>query len=133
MTISKPIKTERDYQEALHEIDQLLNSPQETPEADKLELLSILVEAYEETHHPIGPADPIEAIKFRMEQQGLSRKDLERYIGSRARVSEVLNRRRRPSVEMIRRLNTGLGIPAEVLLRPYRLKRKGRGSSGTRS
>jgi HTH-type transcriptional regulator/antitoxin HigA len=84
------------------------------------------VEAYEQAHYPIGPADPIEAIKFRMEQQGLSRKDLEPYLGSRARVSEVLNRRRRPSVEMIRRLHKGLGIPAEVLLQPYSLQ-TGRG------
>jgi HTH-type transcriptional regulator/antitoxin HigA len=123
MTISKPIRTKKEYEGALLEVEGLLNAPAGSAEADKLELLSILLEAYEEEHHPIGPADPIEAIKFRMEQGGLSRKDLEPYIGSRARVSEVLNRRRRPSVEMIRRLHSGLGIPAEVLLRPYPLKK----------
>ena len=122
MTISKPIRTEAEYRKALREIDGLLNAPGGSPRADKLELLSILVEAYEQAHYPIGPADPVEAIKFRMEQQGLSRKDLERYLGSRARVSEVLNRRRHPSVEMIRRLHRGLGIPAEVLLEPYPLR-----------
>jgi HTH-type transcriptional regulator/antitoxin HigA len=126
MTISRPIRNEPEYRRALREIDGLLEAPAGSPRADKLELLSILVEAYEQAHYPIGPADPIEAIKFRMEQQGLSRKDLEPYLGSRARVSEVLNRRRRPSVEMIRRLHKGLGIPAEVLLQPYSLQ-TGRG------
>ena len=128
MTISKPIRNETEYRRALREIDGLLNAPAGSPRADKLELLSILVEAYEQTHYPIGQADPVEAIKFRMEQQGLSRKDLERYIGSRARVSELLNRRRRPSIEMIRRLHRGLGIPAEVLLQPYPLRGRRRTS-----
>ena len=121
MTISKPIRSEAEYRKALREIDALLDAPAGSPRADKLELLSIMVEAYEQAHYPIGPADAVEAIKFRMEQQGLSRKDLERYLGSRARVSEVLNRQRRPSIEMIRRLHIGLGIPAEVLLQPYSL------------
>jgi HTH-type transcriptional regulator/antitoxin HigA len=116
----KPIRTKAAYKEALKEISGLLNASLGSPEADMLEVLSILVEAYEEEHHPIEPPDPIEAIKFRLEQQGLTRRDLEPFIGSRARVSEVLNRRRPLSVEMIRRLHKGLGIPAEVLIRPYK-------------
>jgi len=116
----KPIKTKAAYKEALKEISGLLDAPPGSHEADILEVLSILVEAYEEEHHPIDPPDPIEAIKFRLEQQGLTRRNLEPYIGSRARVSEVLNRKRPLSVEMIRRLHKGLGIPAEVLIRPYK-------------
>jgi HTH-type transcriptional regulator/antitoxin HigA len=116
----KPIKTKTAYKEALKEISGLLNAPPGSPEADLLEVLSILVEAYEEEHHPVEPPDPIEAIKFRLEQLGLTRRDLEPFIGSRARVSEVLNRKRPLSVEMIRRLHKGLGIPAEVLIRPYK-------------
>ena len=116
----KPIKTKAACKEALKEISALLNALPGSAEADRLEVLSILVEAYEEEHHPIDPPDPIEAIKFRLEQQGLTRRDLEPYIGSRARVSEVLNRKRPLSVEMIRRLHKGLGIPAEVLIRPYK-------------
>ena len=116
----KPIKTKAAHKEALKEISGLLDAPSGSPKADRLEVLSILVEAYEDEHHPIDPPDPIEAIKFRVEQQGLTRRDLEPYIGSRARVSEVLNRKRPLSVEMIRRLHKGLGIPAEVLIRPYK-------------
>jgi HTH-type transcriptional regulator / antitoxin HigA len=116
----KPIKTKAAYKEALKEITALLDAPSGSPEADRLEVLSILVEAYEEEHHPIDPPDPIEAIRFRMEQQGLTRRDLEPFLGNRARVSEVLNRRRPLSVEMIRRLHKGLGIPAEILIRPYK-------------
>ena len=116
----KPIKTKAAYKKALKEISWLLNAKPESPEADILEVLSMLVEEYEKEHHPIDPPDPIEAIKFRLEQQGLTRRNLEPYIGSRARVSEVLNRRRPLSVEMIRRLHKGLGIPAEVLIRPYK-------------
>ena len=116
----KPIKTKTAYKEALKEISGLLDAPPGSHEADMLEVLSILVEEYEKEHHPIDPPDPIEAIKFRLEQQGLTRRNLEPYIGSRARVSEVLNRRRPLSVDMIRRLHKGLGIPAEVLIRPYK-------------
>src|SRR5512146_864643 len=116
----KPIKTKAAYKEALKEIATLFNVPPGSPEADRLEVLSILVEAYEDEHHPIDPPDPIEPIKFRVEQQGLTRRDLEAYIGSRARVSDVLNRKRPLSVEMIRRLHKGLGIPAEILIRPYK-------------
>jgi HTH-type transcriptional regulator/antitoxin HigA len=116
----KPIRTKAAYRKALKEISLLLDAPPGSHEADILEVLSILVEAYEEEHHPVDPPDPIEAIKFRLEQQGLTRRNLEPYIGSRARVSEVLNRKRPLSVEMIRQLHKGLGIPAEVLIRPYK-------------
>jgi len=116
----KPIRTKADYKAALNAISSLLDAPEGSREAGMLEVLSVLVEAYEEEHHPIPPPDPIEAIKFRMEQMGLTRRDLETYLGSRARVSEVLNRKRPLSVEMIRRLNAGLGIPAEILIRPYK-------------
>ncbi len=119
----KPIRTKADYKAALKTISSLLDAPEGSREAGMLEVLSVLVEAYEEDHHPIAPPDPIEAIKFRMEQEGLTRRDLEPYLGSRARVSEVLNRKRPLSVEMIRRLNTGLGIPAEILIRPYKTGR----------
>jgi HTH-type transcriptional regulator/antitoxin HigA len=119
----KPIRTKADYKEALETITSLLDAPVGSREAGTLEVRSLLVEEYEEEHHPIGPPDPIEAIKFRMEQMGLTRRDLEPYIGSRARVSEVLNRKRQLSVEMIRRLNAGLGIPAEILIQPYKTGR----------
>ncbi len=116
----RPIRTNADYRAALKTISSLLEAPEGSREAGMLEVLSVLVEAYEEEHHPIPPPDPIEAIKFRMDQMGLTRRDLEPYLGSRARVSEVLNRKRPLSVEMIRRLNTGLGIPAEILIRLYK-------------
>ena len=119
----RPIRTQADYRVAQRKISSLLDAPVGSKEAEMLELLSVLVEAYEEEHHPVDPPDPIEAIKFRMEQMGLSRRDLEPYLGSRARVSEVLNRKRPLSVEMIRRLNAGLGIPAEILIRPYKTGR----------
>jgi HTH-type transcriptional regulator/antitoxin HigA len=114
----KPIRSETDYDAALVELERLWGAPSGTPERDRLEVLATLIEAYEERHHPMDPPDPIEAILFRMEAQGLTRKDLEPFIGSRARVSEVLNRQRGLSIEMIRRLHEGLGISAEVLIRP---------------
>jgi HTH-type transcriptional regulator/antitoxin HigA len=119
----KPIRTEAAYRAAMRQIDALLDAPQGSAAADRLEVLSLLVEAYEEKHCPIDPPDPIEAIKFRMEQQGLARRDLEPYIGSRARVSEVLSGKRPLSIEMIRRLHAGLGIPADILIQPARRKR----------
>ncbi|MGH8058458.1 MAG: helix-turn-helix domain-containing protein [Candidatus Entotheonellia bacterium] len=111
-----PIKTEADYERALAEIEQLWGAAENTPEGDTLDILLTLVEAYEETHYPIDPPDPVEAIKFRMEQMGLSRKDLEPYIGRRGRVAEVLNRQRSLSLNMIRRLHTHLHIPLESLI-----------------
>ncbi len=116
MTISGPIKTEAEYEAALSAIDRLMEAAENSPEADRLELLSILVEAYENEHYPIDLPDPIEAIKFRMDQAGLTRKDLEQFIGGRARVAEILNRVRPLSLTMIRRLNAGLGIPLDALI-----------------
>jgi HTH-type transcriptional regulator/antitoxin HigA len=115
----KPIKNEADYQAALEEIERLFDAAPDTPDGDRLEVLTTLVEAYEEKHYNIPMPDPIEAILYHMESRGLSRRDLESYIGSRARVSEVLNRKRPLTMEMIRNLHIGLGMPAEVLIQPY--------------
>ncbi len=115
----RPIRTEADYQAALAEIDSLFDAAPHTPEGDRLDVLATLVEAYEGQHYSLPAPDPIEAIKYYMESRGLSRRDLEPYIGSRARVAEVLNRKRPLSLEMIRRLHTGLGIAAESLIQPY--------------
>jgi HTH-type transcriptional regulator/antitoxin HigA len=119
----KPIRTEADYEAALAEIERLWGAPAGTPEGDRLDIMATLVDAYENEHYPIDPPDPIEAIKFRMEQQGLTRKDLEGILGTRTRVAEVLNRRRGLSINMIRRLHEKLGISAEVLIRPSRTRR----------
>jgi HTH-type transcriptional regulator/antitoxin HigA len=119
----KPIRTEADYEAALEEIERLWGARVGTPEGDRLDILATLIDAYESEHYPMDPPDPIEAIKFRMEQQGLTRKDLEGLLGSRTRVAEVLNRRRGLSINMIRRLHETLGISAEVLIRPTRTKR----------
>ena len=115
----RPIRTEADYEAALAEIEALFNTAPETPEGDRLEILTTLVEAYEDQHYSIPEPDPIEALYYYMESRDLSRKDLAMYIGSRARVSEVLNRKRPLTLNMIRKLHTGLGIPAEVLITPY--------------
>ena len=112
----KPIRNEKDHRKALKRLEALWEAAPPTPEYDELEVLTTLVEAYEEHHYPLLPPDPIEAIRFRMEQLGLTRQDLEPYIGSRGRVSEVLGRRRTMSLAMIRKLHRGLGIPADVLL-----------------
>jgi len=116
----KPIRTEDDYAAAIAEAKRLWGAKAGTPEGDRLDVLATLIDAYEAEHDPIDPPDPIEAIKFRVEQQGLTRKDLERMLGIRTRVSEVLNRRRGLSIAMIRRLHGELGISAEVLIRPTR-------------
>ncbi len=115
----KPIKDDVDYQAALTEIEILFDAAPDTPEGDRLEVLTTLVEAYEERHYSIPAPDPIEAILYHMESRGLTRRDLESYIGTRARVSEILNRKRPLTMEMIRNLHKGLGIPAEVLIQPY--------------
>ena len=112
----QPIRTEADYEAAMARIAELMSAEVSTAEGDELDILATLVEAYEQKRFPIEPADPIEAINFRIEQLGLERKDLEPYLGSRHRVSEVLNRRRGLSLEMIRRLHDGLKIPLEVLI-----------------
>ncbi|MBU2791662.1 transcriptional regulator [Acidithiobacillus sp. YTS05] len=113
-----PIHTEADYRATLKEISALMDSDPEagTPEGDRLDILSTLVVAYEARHFPVGMPDPIEAIKFRMEQSGLSVKDLEPIIGKRNRIYEILNRKRPLTLPMIRRLHRVLGIPAEVLI-----------------
>jgi HTH-type transcriptional regulator / antitoxin HigA len=115
----KPIKNEVDYQAALKEIEILFDAASDTPEGDRLEVLTTLVEAYEERYYSIPAPDPIEAILYHMESRGLTRRDLEPYIGTRARVSEVLNRKRPLTMEMIRNLHKGLGISAAVLIQPY--------------
>jgi HTH-type transcriptional regulator / antitoxin HigA len=114
----KPIRTKGDYEKALAEVDRLWGTKSGTADGDRLDVLATLIDAYETEHYPIDPPDPIEAIKFRMEQQSLSRKDLEPLIGTRTRVAEVLNRKRSLSIAMIRRLHNQLGISAEVLIRP---------------
>ena len=116
----KIIKCESDYTEALGRLSSLMDAVPGSPEEDDLELLSLVIEKYEEEHFPIDLPDPVEAIKFRMEQQGLTRRDLEQIIGTRTRIAEVLNRKRGLSIGMIRRLHERLGIPAEVLIRPSR-------------
>ena len=117
----KPIRNEADYDAALEEVGRLWGAKSGTPEGDRLDVLATLIDAYEAKHHPIDPPDPVAAIRFRMEQQGLSRKDLEPMIGPRNRVADVLNRKRGLSIDMIRQLHDGLGISAEVLIRPSRM------------
>src|SRR3989440_11041563 len=112
----KPIWTKKDYEAALKEVERLWGAKSGTPEGDRLDVLATLIDAYEAEHDPMDPPDPIEAIKFRMEQQGLTRRDLEEIIGTRTRIAEVLNRKRGLSITMIRRLHARLGIPAEVLI-----------------
>ena len=114
----KPIRTDADHRAALAEVARLWGAKSKTPDGDRLDVLATLIDAYEAEHYPMEPPDPVDAIKFRMEQQGLSRKDLEPLIGTRTRVAEVLNRRRSLSIAMIRRLHDRLGISAEVLIRP---------------
>jgi HTH-type transcriptional regulator / antitoxin HigA len=116
----KPIRSEKDYDHALAEVEELWGAKAGTPKGDRLDILATLIEAYEAEHYPIDPPDPIEAIKFRMEQQGLTRKDLEEILGTRTRVSEVLNRKRGLSINMIRALHDKLGISAEILIRAIR-------------
>src|SRR5919201_4053770 len=118
----RPIRTRRDHEAALKEIERLWGAKTGTPEGDRLDVLATLVDAYEAEHYPMDPPDPIEAIKFRMEQQGLTRRDLEEIIGTRTRIAEVLNRKRGLSITMIRRLHERLGISADVLIRPTRKK-----------
>jgi HTH-type transcriptional regulator / antitoxin HigA len=125
MDALKPLRSEIDYQAALAEIERLWGAKLGTPEGDRLDVLATLVDAYEAEHEPMDPPDPIEAIRFRMEQRGLTRKDLERILGTRTRVSEILNRKRSLSIGMIRRLHAELGISADVLIRATRADRAG--------
>ena len=116
----KPLRSEQDYERALQDIERLWGAKSGTPKGDHLDILAMLIDAYETEHYRMDLPDPIEAIKFRMDQQGLTRKDLERVLGTRTRVSEVLNRKRGLSINMIRQLNEKLGISAEVLIRSIR-------------
>ena len=114
----KPIRTKKDYAAALKELEMLWGSKSGTPQGDRLDVIATLIDAYEAAHYPMDLPDPIEAIKFRMEQLGLTRKDLEPLIGTRTRVAEVLNRKRSLSIGMIRRLHNTLGISADILIQP---------------
>ena len=112
----KPIRSDEDLQMSFQRLENVFQAKEGTPEADEMEILVTLIEAYENKHYPITPPDPIEAIKFRMHQQGLTAKDLRAFIGSSGRVSEVLNHKRPLSLKMIKRLYDGLNIPYESLL-----------------
>lgn len=120
----RPIRNTTDYEAVLAEIESLFDAQPNTPEGDRLDVLTTLVEAYEAQVFPIDAPDPIEMIQYFLESRGLNRRALEPYIGTRARVSEVLNRRRSLTLEMIRKLHQGLGIPAEVLIQPYQLQQR---------
>ena len=117
----KPIKNEEDYTHALNYIETLMNAKPNTPQMDELEVLTTLVESYEEQHYKIEAPDPIEAIKFRMEQEGLKQKDLISIVGSKSRVSEILNKKRKLTIEMIRNLHNQLHIPIESLFLDYKI------------
>jgi HTH-type transcriptional regulator / antitoxin HigA len=120
----KPIKTKADHDAALREIERLWGAREGTPDGDKLDVLSTLVEVYEEAHFPMDMPDPVEAIKFRLEQQGADKKALVGVIGNRSRVYEVLRRDRALSLAMIRQLNRQFKIPAEILIRPVKMRKK---------
>lgn len=121
----KPIRSKKEYQAALAEIERLWDAPAKSAAADRLDVLAMLVESYERQHFPIADPDPIAFLGHVMESRGLARKDLEAYIGPRGRVADILNRTRPLTLEMIRRLADGLQLPAEVLIKPYRLRREG--------
>jgi HTH-type transcriptional regulator/antitoxin HigA len=118
----RPLKTREDYEAALALIERLFDVEPNTPEGDQLDVLTTLVSAYEDEHFPIPEPDPIEAIKYFMESRGLTQQDLVPYFGDRQRTTDVLKRNRRLSISMIRRLNKGLGISADILIQPYKLK-----------
>jgi len=115
----RPIRNEQDYRAALREIDDLIDATEGSAEFDRLEVLSVLVADYEDKHYAVEAPDPISFLEFVMESRGLKRRDLEAFIGSRARVAEIMNRKRALSMEMVRRLCRGLDLPAHVLIQPY--------------
>jgi HTH-type transcriptional regulator/antitoxin HigA len=119
----RPIRSRREHQAALKEAEALWSAPEGSVQADQLEVLTLLIEAYEREHYPIPDPDPIDFLLHVMEARELTRKDLEPFIGSRARVAEILNRMRPLTLEMIRNLSDGLKLPADVLIRGYRVKR----------
>lgn len=112
----RPIKTEQDYMDSIKRIEELWGAKKDTPQGDELDLLVTLVESYEIKHYPIAPPDPVDAIKFRMEQMDMTKADMVKYLGSQSRVSEVLNRKRKLTLSMVKSLYKGLRIPAEILL-----------------
>lgn len=112
----RPIKTEQDYNDSIKRIEELWGAKKDTPQGDELDLLVTLVESYEIKHYPIAPPDPVDAIKFRMEQMDMTKADMVKYLGSQSRVSEVLNRKRKLTLSMVKSLYKGLKIPAEILL-----------------
>lgn len=118
----KPIRSEAEHRAALAEIERLWGVPEQSPEADRLEVLTLLVETYEKAHYPITAPDPVAFIEHIMEARGLTRKDLEPYIGPRGRVADILNRTRPLSMGMIRNLASGLDLPADILIQPYPLR-----------
>lgn len=120
----RPIHSDAEYRAALAQIEALWNAPESSDAADMLDLLAMLVEVYEKQHYPIEAPDPIDFLNYVMETRGLARKDLEPYIGPRGRVSDILNRVRPLSLDMIRRLSAGLGLPAAVLIKDYPLRRE---------
>lgn len=115
----KAIKSEEDYQKALKRLEVIFDAPIDSPEGDEAEILSILIEKYEEGHYPIGPPDPIEAIKFRMEQMDMKKSDLADVIGYKSRVTEIFSRKRKLTLQMIRKLHDKLNIPYEILIADY--------------
>ncbi|MGZ3849492.1 MAG: helix-turn-helix domain-containing protein [Methanobacterium sp.] len=115
----KPLKTRKDYQEALNRLELLFDAQPGTPHGDELEVLGILIDNYEQEHHRIEYPDPIEAIKFRMEQMGYNQNDLAKIVGLKSRVSEILNRKRKLTLDMIRQLHRALNIPTDVLIQNY--------------
>jgi HTH-type transcriptional regulator/antitoxin HigA len=117
----RPIKTKTDYQNALKRLDVIFDSKPGTKEGDELEILSLLIDHYEREHYPIDAPDPIEAIKFRMDQMGYKQKDLEDALGYKSRISEILNRKRKLTVDMIRKLHSVLNIPLDSLIKEYKL------------
>jgi HTH-type transcriptional regulator/antitoxin HigA len=114
-----PIKTEDDYNRAMERLEEIFDAEPNTPEDDELAVLGILIDEYEKEHYPLDMPDPIEAIKFRMEQMGLEKKDLVETLGSKSRVSEILNKKRKLSLSMIRKLHRTLNIPSDVLIQEY--------------
>ncbi len=114
-----PIRNEKDYQNALNRLEDIFDAKKGTEQGDELEILSILIDRYENENFPIGMPDPIEAIKFRMEQMGMKQKDLAKVVGFKSRVSEILSKKRRLTLGMIRKLNSTLHIPTEVLVQDY--------------
>lgn len=115
----KPIRNDKDYKNALERLEEIFDAKPDTPEGDELEILSLLIDKYEKEHFPIEVPDPIEAVKFRMEQLGMEQKDLAKTIGFKSRVSEILNKKRKLTLKMIRKLHEHLNIPTNILIKDY--------------